>query len=119
MILESTVHIHITVTTRPQAVIPAKFALLQNYPNPFNPETWVPYWLAKDAHVTISIYNAKGQAVRILNLGKKQAGEYVIKEKAAYWKGRDSFGEKVASGIYYYTLQAGEFRATQKMVIMK
>ena len=68
--------IQITVTSRLQAVIPSKFALLQNYPNPFNPETWVPYQLAKDTHVTIIIHNAKGQAVRILDLGAKQAGEY-------------------------------------------
>jgi hypothetical protein len=113
--------IQITVTAQPrkQAVIPAKFALLQNYPNPFNPETWIPYWLPKDAHVTVIIYNADGQVVRVLNLGAKQAGEYVIRTKAAYWNGRDNLGEKVASGVYFYTLKAGEFSATRKMLIVK
>jgi len=111
--------IQITVTSRLQAVIPAKFALLQNYPNPFNPETWVPYQLAKDAHVTIIIYNAKGQAVRILDLGNQKAGEYIIRSKAAKWNGREVLGEEVASGVYFYTLKAGEFSATRKMVIVK
>jgi flagellar hook assembly protein FlgD len=60
--------------------------------------------LPKDAHVTIIIYNADGQVVRVLNLGAKQAGEYVIRTKAAYWNGRDDLGEKVTSGVYFYTL---------------
>jgi len=111
--------IQITVTPRPQAVIPTKFALLQNYPNPFNPETWVPYQLAKDVHVAIIIHNARGQTIRILDLGAKQAGEYIVRTKAAKWDGRDDLGEKVASGVYFYTLKAGEFSATQKMIIIE
>ncbi|MBC8462383.1 MAG: T9SS type A sorting domain-containing protein, partial [Deltaproteobacteria bacterium] len=93
--------------------------LLQNYPNPFNPETWIPFKLAQSAPVTISIYDTKGQLIRTISLGNRNAGIYTIKDKAVYWDGRDSFGEKVASGIYWYTLQAGEFRATRKLVIMK
>jgi hypothetical protein len=100
-------------------VIPSKFALLQNYPNPFNPDTWLPYKLANDAPVTISIYNSNGQLIRTIALGNRNAGVYANKAKAAYWDGRDSLGEKVASGVYYYTLEAGDFRATRKMVIMK
>ena len=100
-------------------ILPEKSLLLQNYPNPFNPETWIPYQLATDSPVTISIHNQKGQMIRTILLGTKQAGIYATKDKAAYWNGKDSFGEKVASGIYYYTLQAGEFKATRKMVIMK
>ena len=111
--------IQITLQPRPQAIIPAKFALLQNYPNPFNPETWMPYQLPRDTHVTIIIYNATGQAVRILDLGAKQAGEYVIRTKAAYWDGRDNLGEKVASSVYFYTLKARRFSATRKMLIVK
>ena len=112
-------------------------ALFQNFPNPFNPETWIPFELAKDANVTISIYNAKGQLMRILNLGEQKAGIYISKDKAAYWGGRDNAGEKVASGVYFYTLQVehqsrqrpdklhpdenkvGSFRMTRKMVILK
>jgi len=104
---------------QPVLPIPKEFRLLQNYPNPFNPSTWLPYELATDATVTIRIYNTEGQLVRQLNIGKQKAGSYITKKRAAYWDGRDSFGDRVASGVYYYTLQAGEFSATQKMVIMK
>ncbi|MBC8230569.1 T9SS type A sorting domain-containing protein [bacterium] len=93
--------------------------LYANYPNPFNPDTWIPYYLPQDADVTIRIYNSAGQLVRTLNFGRKAAGIYVTKEKAAYWDGCDSSGKKVASGVYYYTLQAGDFRATRKMLIVK
>jgi flagellar hook assembly protein FlgD len=102
-------------------------ALLQNYPNPFNPETWIPYKLAKDASVTVRIYNVKGQLIRILHLSNKDAGVYMAKDKAAHWDGKDSLGQSVASGVYFYTLQveypdrnkAGIFTATRKMVIVK
>ena len=102
-----------------QQTLPKQTALLQNYPNPFNPETWLPYQLAQDAPVTIRIYNTKGQLIRALHLGARKAGIYVAKDKAAYWDGRDKLGQKVASGVYYYTLQAGNFRTTRKMVILK
>jgi hypothetical protein len=84
--------------------LPSHTALLQNYPNPFNPETWIPYKLAKDASVTISIYNVKGQLIRALHLGNKNAGVYMTKDRAAHWDGKDSLGQTVASGIYFYTL---------------
>ena len=100
-------------------LIPKHTALLQNFPNPFNPETWIPFELAKPAEVTIRIYNLKGRLIRTINLGQKDAGFYMSKERVARWDGKDSFGEKVASGVYFYTLQTGEFRATRKMVIMK
>jgi len=99
--------------------LPQKTTLLSNYPNPFNPETWIPYRLANDLPVTISIYNAKGQPVRIINLGAQEAGNYVTKDKAALWNGRNQVGEKVASGVYFYTLQAGDFVTTRKMLILK
>jgi len=100
-------------------VLPSKSALLQNYPNPFNPETWLPYQLASDAPVTISIYNTKGQLIRNISLSTKKAGVYTAKDKAAYWNGKDSFGQSVASGVYFYTLQAGNFTATRRMLIVK
>jgi predicted GH43/DUF377 family glycosyl hydrolase len=99
--------------------LPKQTALLQNYPNPFNPETWLPYQLAQDADVTISIYNIKGQLIRSLHLGSKNAGVYTTKDRAAYWDGRDNSGQPVASGAYFYTLEVGEFRTTRKMVIVK
>ncbi len=94
-------------------------ALLQNYPNPFNPETWMPYTLAEDAHVIITIYNVLGQPVRRINLGFVPAGEYTSKERASYWDGRNERGEPVASGMYFYTIQAGKFVASKKLVVLK
>ena len=93
--------------------------LLANFPNPFNPETWIPYQLDKPAEVTISIYAVDGQVVRRLALGHQPAGMYQNRSRAAYWDGRNEFGESVASGIYFYTLTAGEFNATRKMLITK
>ncbi len=93
--------------------------LLQNFPNPFNPETWIPYALASDADVTINIFDVRGNLVRSLNLGYQKAGFYMERSEAAYWDGKDSSGQKVASGLYFYTLQAGEFKAARRMVIMK
>ena len=95
------------------------FSLGQNSPNPFNPDTWIPYTIAKDVDVVIRIYSLSGKLIRTLHLGHQLAGRYTTKGKAAYWDGRDGLGEKVASGVYFYTLQAGEFRATRKMAILK
>jgi hypothetical protein len=100
-------------------MVPKQSALLQNYPNPFNPETWVPYSMSKAGDVTIRIYNVTGQLVRTLELGHREAGSYTVKERAAYWNGRNEFNERVASGIYFYHLQAGSFHATKRMVIVK
>ena len=100
-------------------LIPKETALLHNYPNPFNPETWIPYDLAKDAEVTLHIYAVNGTLVRTLALGHQAAGIYQNRSRAAYWDGRNAFGEKVASGLYFYTLTAGDFSATRKMLIRK
>ena len=94
-------------------------ALLANYPNPFNPETWIPYQLSEPAEVSVSIYSVDGKLVRTLELGQVPAGVYSDKERAAYWDGRNAAGESVASGVYFYTLRAGDFKATRKMVIRK
>jgi len=95
------------------------FVLGQNTPNPSNPDTWIPFALDKDCKVTINIYNVAGKLLCMLDLGHLAAGVYIDKGKAAHWDGRDSLGQPVASGIYYYTLQAEEFLATRKMVILK
>jgi hypothetical protein len=100
-------------------ILPEQSMLMQNYPNPFNPETWIPYQLAEDSPVTISIYNAKGGLVRVVNLGHQSAGVYISKSKAAYWNGRDNLGEKVANGVYFYKLTARTFSALRKLVVLK
>ena len=101
------------------ALTPKQTALLANYPNPFNPETWIPYHLSKDADVTLHIYAMNGTLVRTLTLGHQAAGMYQSRSRAAYWDGRNSSGEKVATGVYFYTLKAGDFTATRKMLIRK
>jgi len=98
---------------------PAETKLLPNYPNPFNPETWIPFQLAEPANVVISIYNVRGQLVREIELGEMSAGAYVNRDKAVYWNGRNDWGEKVSSGLYFYRLEAGDFSAVRKMAIMK
>ena len=105
--------------TRVEAPPPSETVLLANYPNPFNPETWIPYALSEAAEVTVTIYAANGAVVSTLDLGHQRAGSYASRSRAAYWDGRDAAGESVASGVYFYTLQAGDFSATRKMLIMK
>ena len=99
--------------------IPEVTSLLPNYPNPFNPETWIPYQLAKPADVTLSIYDIQGRVVRNLDLGHQRAGMYHGRSRAAHWDGKNAQGESVASGLYFYTLKAGDFTATRKMLIRK
>ena len=97
----------------------AAAALLRNFPNPFNPETWIPYQLSESAEVTLTIYDIQGHVVRALDLGHQRAGMYQSHSRAAYWVGRNAVGEPVASGVYFYTLTAGDFTATRKMLIRK
>ena len=99
--------------------IPTETELLRNYPNPFNPETWIPYRLAEDAFVTLTIYDLNGQVIRALDVGHRIAAVYENRSKAIYWDGRNNIGEQVASGVYFYTLATGDYSATRKMVILK
>ena len=102
-----------------EAMRPDETDLLPNYPNPFNPETWMPYRLAHAADVTLTIYGTEGAMVRQLDLGYQPSGYYTDKTKAAYWDGRNNLGEPVGSGVYFYQLQAENFSATRKLVILK
>ena len=99
--------------------VPNTTVLHPNYPNPFNPETWIPYQLQKSADVQLSIYSQSGVLVRELSLGYQRAGQYMSRSRAAYWDGRNQLGEPVASGLYFYTLTAGDFSATRRMLILK
>ena len=101
------------------SLTPRETVLLANYPNPFNPETWIPYRLAEDAFVTLVIYDLSGHVVRTLDIGHRIAAVYEGRSKAVYWDGRNGLGEQVASGVYFYTLAAGEYSATRKMAILK
>ena len=101
------------------SLIPKETELLANYPNPFNPETWIPYRLAEDAFVTLTIYDTAGQVVRTFDVGHRIASVYESRSKAIYWDGKNGLGEQVASGVYFYTLTAGDFSATRRMLILK
>ena len=89
------------------------------YPNPFNPEVWIPYELSNGGDVTIEIYNVLGQLIRSFDLGYKASGKYLGTNKAAYWDGRNSNGEHVSSGVYFYRLKAGSFVASGKLIALK
>ena len=109
----------LTSLSRRDLPVPKETVLLANYPNPFNPETWIPYQLSEAAAVTVTIHASDGKLVRALDLGQVPAGIYQNRSRAAYWNGRNAQGEPVASGVYFYTLTAGDFSATRKMVIRK
>ena len=98
---------------------PEEDALLPNYPNPFNPETWIPYQLATGSDVRIFIYDARGTLVRRLDLGYQAEGYYLSRNRAAYWDGCNQTGERVASGLYFYQLEAGKHSPIRKMLILK
>ena len=98
---------------------PEKTQLFANYPNPFNPETWIPYELATDTHVRLTIYNTQGVVIRTLQFGHQSAGYYTDRDRAAYWDGRNALGEQVASGLYFYQLETDEMSSMRKMVILK
>ena len=100
-------------------VIPDDTVLFSNFPNPFNPETWIPYQLAKPAVVTLTIYDIRGAVVRELKLGHQAPGFYHSRSRAIHWDGRNMFGEKVATGVYFYTLKADDYMATRKLLIRK
>ena len=93
--------------------------LLANYPNPFNPETWIPYHLANAGDVVITIYDMRGTVVRRLDLGHQLVGYYTSRVRAAYWDGRNDFGERVASGVYFYQLQTDDQYLLRKMLVLK
>jgi subtilisin family serine protease/glutamine cyclotransferase len=111
--------VHLTVTSIPDLVsevemtIPTVFALRQNYPNPFNPSTTIQYDLPKSAYVTLSIYNILGELVTTLIDGTRSAGTYSVQ-----WNCQTRYGT-ASSGIYFAVIQAGDFRKTVKMILMK
>ena len=104
----------LTSVVERQGEQPANFSLSQNYPNPFNPETTIEYQLPHASHVKVVIYNLAGQLVRTLIDAQHAAGKF-----QTHWDGKDELGNQVASGVYLYELQAGNFQANQKMILMR
>jgi len=107
------------INTADGETLPLEDRALPCYPNPFNPDVWIPYELKSGEQVTVEIYNSVGQLIRTLDLGYKFAGRYSDLSKAAHWDGRNSSGEQVSSGVYFYRLRAGSFTATGKMIAVK
>ena len=108
----------LTVLTERSAIL-TETALLPNYPNPFNPETWISYQLKEPAHVTLTIHDVHGGTVKTLEIGYQPAGLYQSRNRAAYWDGRNQYGEPVATGIYFCTLTANDFTTTRRMLVNK
>jgi 1,4-alpha-glucan branching enzyme len=94
--------------------IPEEYSLSQNYPNPFNPVTTIRFTMPKSGAVTLKIYNILGQEVKTLINKEFSAGSY-----EARWNGDTNFGDKAASGVYIYRLEAGSFKAAKKMLLLK
>ena len=94
--------------------VPDEFVLYDNYPNPFNPTTKINYGLPNEANVFLVIYDILGREVITLANGLQEPGY-----KSITWNGTDALGRKVSAGMYFYLLQAGEFRQTRKMILLK
>jgi hypothetical protein len=94
--------------------VPQTFTLEQNYPNPFNPTTQIKYALPEDALVSISIYDVTGRMVKSLINMNQSTGYHSLR-----WDATNDIGEAVSAGMYIYTIQAGDYRATKKMVLLK
>ena len=95
--------------------VPVEFALNQNYPNPFNPSTLIRYQLPEQTNVTISIYDLMGRSVRTLIPGESQKAGY----RQVLWNATNDFGQPVSAGIYLFTIEADNYRATKKMLLLK
>lgn len=96
------------------SLVPNSFSLAQNYPNPFNPETQIAFMLAAPGHVRLEVFNIIGQSVAVLVDGWRDAGESIVE-----WNGRNSNGQDVPSGVYFYRLSREGDALTRKMVLMR
>ena len=94
--------------------VPDDYRLQQNYPNPFNPETKIRFELPKNTHVTLKIFNVLGQQVATLINSDMKSGYHLVK-----WDGKNQFGIRVASGVYYYRLETTEFSRSMRMLLIK
>jgi flagellar hook assembly protein FlgD len=113
-----TVDVQLTVEDATVALdgvsIPIDFHLAQNYPNPFNPKTNIHYSIPHLSNVKIIIYDIIGRAVLVLSNTQQEAGYYNLS-----WDGTNELGAMVSAGIYFYAIQASDFRQTKKMILLK
>jgi len=94
--------------------LPAFYSLGEAYPNPFNPDTRIKYGLVQDGYASLMVHDLMGRKVKTLVSSEKDAGFHSIR-----WDATNDFGESVSAGMYFYTIQAGEFRETKKMILLK
>jgi len=104
----------ISILSSQAETVPNDFNVIQNNPNPFNPVTTLRYKLPRESFVNITIYNMLGNLVNNL-VSQKQIAGY----KSVQWNATNNKGQPVPAGVYLYTIQAGEFRQTKKMVLLK
>ena len=112
--IQDTSNCQVAMNINSSAFMPHSFSLSQNYPNPFNPITSLRYDLPNDGLVNITIYDMMGRIVKTLVNGSQTAGF-----KSVQWNATNDRDEPVSAGLYLYTIQAGEFRQTRKMVLLK
>jgi len=110
----SYVSVTVVVAGKSKSLLPEGFSLSQNYPNPFNQETVIKYTLPEDCHVKLTIYNILGQKVKNL-VNQYQSAGY----KMVHWNSRDDRGDEVASGVYFYKIDAGRYSCIKRMLILK
>ncbi len=113
-VMEASYSVEVFVEPNEDEKLPKEFFVAQNFPNPFNPETEILYELPKDAQVRLVVYNILGQKVKTLVDERQRAGRYNIR-----WEGRDDSGEEVASGVYFYKIQAGDIEIAKKMLLIR
>ena len=107
--LSSTLPVRVTGVNKQETELPGEFKLEQNYPNPFNPSTTINYSVPKSSHVTIKIYDTMGREISTLLNTEKPAGNYSIKFNTS----------SLASGIYFYRMEAEGFMQTKKLILLK
>lgn len=96
------------------AQVPESYTLKQNYPNPFNPTTTIEFAIPEAAEIDLAVYNILGKRVNTLVDGYKEAGSYKVQ-----WNGMNASGQKLATGVYFYTLKAGKHSQTMKMIMLR
>ena len=111
---QDTSNCQVAMNINSSAFMPYSFSLSQNYPNPFNPTTQIQYDLPESEFVSINIFDIMGREVKTL-VNKEQIAGF----RSVQWNATNNLGQPVPAGMYIYTIQAGEFRQTRKMVLLK
>ena len=113
-VAEVAVGVGIELSVEEPNILPSKFELRQNYPNPFNPSTNIKFDIAKNSHVSITIFNLAGQKVSTLINSHLNTGSYTIT-----WHGLDDNGFQLPSGMYFYEMRTPSYQSIKKLVLVK